>query len=106
MGISQNRLIKRTLVFLIILVLLVGGVVGSYRYFSRRQEGPEYLTVKVERGEIQATVNATGTVTPIISVQVGSQVSGIVNEMHVDYNSVVKKGQLLAKIDPAIFRAQ
>lgn len=103
---NQRSLLQRMVVFLILLLLLIGAVVGGYRYFSRRQDGPEYLTVKVERGEIRATVNATGTVNPIISVQVGSQVSGIVSEMYVDYNSVVKKGQLLAKIDPAIFKAQ
>jgi len=65
-----------------------------------------YNTVKVERGEIISMISATGTVNPVTSVDVGSQVSGIIQEVFVDFNSEVKKGQVIAQIDPTPFRAK
>jgi len=65
---------------------------------GRRDGGPEYVTVPVERGPIRATVTATGTVNPVATVQVGTYVSGPITEIHADFNTAVSKGQLLAMI--------
>src|SRR6516165_8307501 len=65
-----------------------------------------YETVPVERGPIQASVTATGTLNAVVSVQVGSQVSGNIKALYADYNTKVSKGQLVALIDPQIFQAQ
>jgi len=65
----------------------------------------DYETAKVERGRIVAKVTASGTLSALVTVQVGSQVSGRIQEIHVDFNSPVRKGQVLARIDPQIFRA-
>jgi HlyD family secretion protein len=71
------------------------------------EEGSDlYLTEKVDRGEIAATVTATGTVQPVTKVQVGTYVSGPIREILVDFNSPVRKGQLVAKIDPAPFEVK
>ena len=66
----------------------------------------KYRTVKAERGGLSAYVTANGTINPVITVLVGSQVSGTIQKLYADYNSRVKKGQLIAQIDPAIFQAQ
>jgi HlyD family secretion protein len=65
-----------------------------------------YKTVPVDRGKIVAVVTATGTVNPVASVQVGSQVSGTVHKLFADFNSLVTKGRVIAQIDPAPFRAK
>ena len=71
------------------------------------EEGSErYLTELVDRGEIAATVTATGTVQPVTKVQVGTYVSGPIREIYVDFNSPVSKDQLVAKIDPAPFEVK
>jgi len=89
-----------------ILLLLGASAVGGYIYYTRRQPSPRYLTGQVERGRIAATVNATGTVNAVITVQVGSQVSGTLQKLFVDYNSPVKEGEIIAQIDPASFEAR
>jgi len=66
----------------------------------------EYITKPAETGALRTVVNATGTVQPVVSVQVGTQVSGQVLEIYADFNSVVKRGQLLARIDPRNSEAQ
>ncbi len=73
---------------------------------GRNNKSPKYKTENVERGDITATVTATGTVSALTTVAVGSQVSGIISKMYVDFNSNVKKGQLLAELDPISFQAQ
>ena len=69
-------------------------------------QAEKYLKVEVERGDVRRTVTSTGTLQAVVTVQVGSQVSGRIQELHADFNSVVKKGQTLAIIDPANFEAQ
>lgn len=66
----------------------------------------QYKTMKVEKGAITATVSATGKVNAVVTVQVGSQVSGTIQKLFVDFNSPVKKDQVVAQIDPALFEAQ
>jgi len=82
--------------------LLLVLVYGHFRSGS----ASEYYTAKVEHGDIVQIVSATGTINAVTTVQVGSQVSGNINKLYVDFNSHVKQGQLVAEIDPAIFRAQ
>ncbi|HTN66321.1 MAG TPA: biotin/lipoyl-binding protein, partial [Burkholderiaceae bacterium] len=86
---------------LIVLLLAAGG--GAYQYWAQKTAAPQYKTVKIEKGAITATVAASGTLTPVVSVQVGSQVSGQLKEILVDFNSEVKAGQLIARIDPETF---
>jgi HlyD family secretion protein len=75
--------------------------------FATAARGPalRYDTVAVERGPVVARVTASGTLSALVTVQVGSQVSGRIQTLYVDYNSPVKKGELLAKIDPRLFQA-
>lgn len=94
------KLTKRNI---LIIILLVAGV-GIFAAFNLRGKGPvEYYTAKVETGEIKQVVEATGTINAVITVQVGSQVSGTISRLNVDFNSRVKKGQIIAQIDPALF---
>ena len=76
-------------------------------YLIKKENGtPQYKTATVQRGDLDAKVTATGTVNAVTTVLVGTQVSGTINALYVDYNSPVKKGQLLAQIDPATIQAQ
>ncbi len=89
------------------LILLI--VAGSYELYRRRaaQRTPaiRYEIAAVDRGPIRARVTATGTVNPIKTVQVGSQVSGTIQSLGADFNSVVTPGQMVAQIDPRLFEA-
>src|SRR5215475_9526608 len=71
--------------------------------YSRSGNGVQYLTGKVQRGEIRDVVEATGTVNAVVNVQVGSQVSGTIAKLNVDFNSKVRRGDIVAVIDPALF---
>ncbi len=95
---------RRVLAAALALVLAAGG----YAYWRHRRDGeaPGYVTDAVDRGRIAATVTATGTVNPVKTVQVGTYVSGPIIALDVDYNSPVKKGQRVAKIDPAPFQTK
>jgi len=99
--------VKRKTAFWIILILLIGGAALGYTYlYKEKDSAVKYRTAKVERGSISALVTANGTINPVITVLVGSQVSGTIQKLYADYNSHVKNGQLIAQIDPAIFQAQ
>jgi HlyD family secretion protein len=94
---------RKTLLMLVaaVAVLVAAGVV--YAWWNSRNDATEYRLGKVERGGITAAVATTGTVNPVTSVQVGSQVSGQIKELFVDFNSEVKKGQIIARIDSDSF---
>jgi len=79
---------------------------GAFLIFQKGNNAPKYRTEKVSRGDIKQTVTATGTLSAVVSVLVGTQVSGTIQKLYVDYNSIVKKGQILAQIDPSLFEAQ
>ena len=66
---------------------------------GKKEQKTEFQTAKVERQDIHTSITATGTIEPVTSVTVGTQVSGIVSKLYVDYNSVVKKGQIIAELD-------
>jgi HlyD family secretion protein len=96
--------VKLTKKRILVLILLVAAV-GIFAAFNLRGKGPvQYYTAPVETGEIRQVVEATGTINAVITVQVGSQVSGTISKLYVDFNSHVKKGQLIAQIDPPLFQ--
>jgi HlyD family secretion protein len=88
-----------------VVVIIVAAAVGIYFYTGKKPE-VTYRTAKVERGTIVSSVSSTGTLAAVITVQVGTQVSGTIQKLFVDFNSIVKKGQAIAEIDPALFTAQ
>jgi HlyD family secretion protein len=87
-------------------IVIVAAVV--WLLISRQEEAeiPEFKTAAVQRGQILAVVTSTGTVNPLNTVKVGSQISGNIIELLVDYNSPVDKDQVIARIDDAVYRAQ
>jgi HlyD family secretion protein len=89
-------------VWLVLACVIAAGGVGLVAW-SQKNAAPQYKTAKIERGAITASVAASGTLSPVVSVQVGSQVSGQLKEVLVDFNSEVKQGQLIARIDPETF---
>ncbi len=95
---------KKVLPIIVVLAAAAGG--AGYYFWGRGAKAEEYVTAKIERGNVRNTVSATGTLQAVTTVQVGSQVSGIISALYVDFNSVVKKGQLVAQLDPSIFQAQ
>jgi HlyD family secretion protein len=89
---------------LVVAVLAVG--IWAYFYAQAGGNAPKYRLSKVERGPLTAAISATGNLNAVTTVQVGSQVSGQIKDLFVDFNSVVKKDQVIARIDPQIFEAQ
>src|SRR5215470_14532084 len=97
---------KRTVVWIIVLAILAGLGYGGYRVFAGRKDGPpRFTTQKVDKGPIIARVTASGTLSALVTVQVGSQVSGRLMEISADFNSQVTKDQIIAKLDPELFQA-
>lgn len=96
----------KKLVTFIILLAVAGG--GAYYYFvyAKPVEKPQVLTAKITQGDIVESVTATGALEPLRRVDVGSQVSGVVQELYVDFNTIVTQGQVLAKIDPTLLEVQ
>ena len=83
---------------------IVTGIVLLAAFSFGRGNTPQYFTAKVARGDIRDLVQATGTINAVTTVQVGSQVSGTISKLYVDFNSHVKKGQVIAEIDPSLFK--
>ncbi|MEB3197898.1 MAG: efflux RND transporter periplasmic adaptor subunit [Candidatus Sericytochromatia bacterium] len=86
--------------------LTVGGAVGLWWTQAGGAPRPSYTTAIAERGPIEAKVSAAGTVSALVTVQVGSQVSGRIANLYVDFNDTVRKGQTLARLDPRLFEAE
>ncbi len=84
------------------LVVVAIAVFAAFQFKGNEQ--PKYFTTKVDRGEIRQVVEATGTINAVTTVQVGSQVSGTISRLNADFNSRVKKGQVVAQIDPSLFQ--
>ena len=95
---------KRWIALALAGVLAVGGF-AAHRYVSGHGQASPYRTARLERGAITASVTATGTLNAVVMVLVGSQVSGTIKDMNADFNTVVRKGQVIARIDPALFEA-
>ena len=79
--------------------ICVGLAIGLLLAGCSKETKVSFMTAKVEKGDMQTTITATGTIEPVTSVTVGTQVSGIVSKLYVDYNSIVKKGQVIAELD-------
>ena len=93
---------KKNLKWLILAaVLALIAIFATFGFNSKSQD--QHFTAKVERGDIHDVVEATGTINAVITVQVGSQVSGVITKLNVDFNSRVHKGDIIALIDPALF---
>ena len=96
---------KNALPKLIAVVVLLAAAAGGWAWYAARSGGQEvkYRLARIERGPIAAVVVASGTLNAVTTVQVGSQISGQVKEIYADFNTAVKKGQVIARIDPATF---
>src|SRR5512133_3031567 len=94
---------KKIVISLGIAILIAAGLFFAFR---GKSNDVQYKTLAASTGSIRATVTATGTMNPVVTVNVGTQVSGTIKFIYADYNSVVKKGQVIARIDPATFQAQ
>jgi HlyD family secretion protein len=86
--------------------VIAAALIGGYMYLGRGAKAEDFIAAKIERGNIRNTVSATGTLQAVTTVQVGSQVSGTISALYADFNSVVKRGQVVAQLDPALFQAQ
>jgi HlyD family secretion protein len=92
--------------FLLLIALAAVLVVGASIYLTGRASAPVYRLARVDRGPVVATVSATGTLNAVMTVQVGSQVTGRIQDIAVDFNASVRKGQVIARIDPESFEAR
>ena len=101
----MKPILKKTLFALIVLALVGTGI---YWYLSSAAQAPEqrYKRQVVEKGELTQTVSANGTLNPVVLVNVGTQVSGTVTRLYVDFNDKVEKGQPLLELDRSLLAAQ
>jgi HlyD family secretion protein len=93
----------------LLIALIVGGIgSGGYAYYRYRSKpaAPTVNTSPITRGDVVDTVGATGTLQAVTTVQVGTQVSGTIQSLYADFNSLVKKGQVIARLDPSLFQTQ
>jgi HlyD family secretion protein len=98
---------KRLGRFSLLLTLVIAAAAGGWYLLNRETEkAPEYSTTPITRGDLAQVVTATGTIQAVKSVDVSSQISGLIKEIAVDFNSTVKVGQILARIDPATYESR
>ncbi len=93
---------KKKIIAGLFLILLVGSIYNIFK----SEEMPKWKKAKIDRGAIRQRITSTGTLSGLLQVNIGSQISGIVSNLYVDFNTPVKKGQKLAEIDPTIYAAQ
>lgn len=101
----MKKFLKPKAIALLVIPLVILGVAFKTFWKTQQATASNYLTAPVTQGNIRYKVSATGTLQAVTTVQVGSQVSGRIQNLYVDFNSVVRKGQLLAQIDPATYQA-
>lgn len=101
-GMNRAHRVRRWLWRIAALLVVAGGVAGFlvWRKSAQKQDVPKYSTEAVQRGDLSATVTATGTLSGVDTVEVGAQVTGSIMAIHADFNDRVKKGELLLEIDP------
>jgi HlyD family secretion protein len=97
---------KKILIMIFIVIVVVGAVLAMTVFKNGNTNEVAYKMEAVDIGNIQAVVDTTGTLNPVTTVDVGSQVSGKIQDLFVDFNSQVKKGQIIAKIDPELFETR
>ncbi len=95
----------KKLIVIIVVLVAVGAGAGAY-YIRKSGPEPQVTTAQISRGDIVDTVGATGTLEAVTTVQVGTQVSGTVQELYADFNSIVHKGQVIARLDPSLIQTQ
>lgn len=95
---------KKIIIVAVILIIIFAG--GYYYYSKKNNNGVQYKFDEVVRGSIKTVISATGTLNPVNTVNVGSQISGIISDIFVNYNSKVKLGQVIAKIDSSSYKAR
>ncbi|MGI6218552.1 MAG: efflux RND transporter periplasmic adaptor subunit [Bacteroidaceae bacterium] len=93
------KFLQKKKAIIIAVVIIAIGLAAWAIWGPRKANKVSFVNTQVERGTISSSITATGTIEPITQVEVGTQVSGIIDKIYVDYNSVVKKGQLLAELD-------
>jgi HlyD family secretion protein len=103
MATSSRSSVGKTLSVIVVLAAIAA--VGWYFWRHGSEKTPEYSTVTVARSDVVQVVTATGDIEPVLNVNVGCQISGIISKLYVDWNSPVKAGQLIAQIDPATYQA-
>jgi HlyD family secretion protein len=96
---------KTKWIVLLVIIVIAAGAFFMFRARENDKE-PKFSLEKLQRGDVTATVTATGTLAALTTVKVGSQVSGIISQMYADFNSQVTRGQLLAELDPTTLQAQ
>jgi HlyD family secretion protein len=89
-----------------LVVLIIAGAGAGVYYARRGNEGPQVTFAPVTRGDIVESVSATGALEAVTTVQVGTQVSGTIQALYADFNSIVRKGQIIARLDPSLFQTQ
>jgi HlyD family secretion protein len=97
---------RRRALWVLVILVLVGGLTAGYFYTQSSGNRSPFRTAPLTRGPLTAAISATGTLNAVITVQVGSQVSGQIKNLYADFNSQVKKGQVIARINPDIFEAK
>ena len=93
----------KKLILVLIVLLAIGGAVAAY-YMNKGTPEPTVSTLQITRGDIVDTVGATGTLEAVETVDVGTQVSGVVEALYADFNDIVKKGQIIARLDPSLIQ--
>jgi len=96
---------RKILLILAAVAVIAAGAYGYYRY-TQKPVAPTITTARITRGVIAETVGATGTLQAVTTVQVGTQVSGTIQQLNADFNSLVRKGQVLARLDPSLIQSQ
>jgi HlyD family secretion protein len=97
---------RHKLLIAIVAVMALGVSAAAYYRMNGASDDPQVNTTAVTRSDIRPNVQATGTLQAVSTVEVGSQVSGRISELHADFNSVVRKGQVIARLDPSLFQAE
>jgi HlyD family secretion protein len=95
----------KKLILIVVVLAAIGVGAGAY-YMNRAVKEPEVKTAPVTRGDIVDIVPATGTLEAVTTVQVGTQVGGIIQDLYADFNSIVRKGQIIARLDPTLLQTQ
>src|SRR4030066_1261883 len=97
---------KKVIIGIVALVVIAGAILGWTMLRNNKNGLPKYRVEKLTKGDLEAVVTTSGTVNPITMVEVGSQVSGKIASLYVDYNSKVTQGQILAELDSLQFESR
>ena len=91
---------------IVAVIIVVGIALAFFAFRPKEKEVVKYDSFEVKKGDIRNTITATGTIEPITQVEVGTQVSGTIAHIYVDYNTEVKKGQLIAELDKTVLESE